>query len=49
MYFDDRESISSAGSKRCREEDEEALSWTDEDIDTIQAVRTGKRPLHGLY
>lgn len=39
MYFDDRESISSAGSKRGREEDdEEAAKWTEEDVDTIQAV-----------
>lgn len=39
MYFDDRESVSSAGSKRGREDDgEEEMSWTEEDIDTMQAV-----------
>lgn len=39
MYFDDRESTSSAGSKRAREEDEEeAAKWTEEDVDTIQAA-----------
>lgn len=38
MYFDDRESVSSAGSKRGREDEDEELSWTEEDVDTMQAV-----------
>lgn len=38
MYFDDRESISSAGSKRGRDDDDEEDAWTEEDLDTMQAV-----------
>lgn len=38
MQFDDLESISSTGSKRGREEQEEDASWTESDLTAMQNV-----------
>jgi len=38
MYSDELESISSAGSKRGREEEEEDASWTEADLTAMQNV-----------
>ena len=38
MHFDDLESISSTGSKRGREEEEEDASWTESDLTAMQNV-----------
>jgi len=38
MHFDDLESISSTGSKRGRQEEEEDASWTESDLTAMQNV-----------
>jgi hypothetical protein len=38
MHFGDLESISSTGSKRGREEEEEDASWTESDLTAMQNV-----------
>jgi hypothetical protein len=39
MYFDELESISSTGSKRGRQDEEEDASWTESDLTAMQNVR----------
>lgn len=38
MHFDEVESVSSTGSKRGREDDEEEASWTEADMSAMQSV-----------